>query len=143
MEDHEIHDNPDFDEIDKEIMQSIKEHPKKPEKAVTAFETDSSSESPSDEQKPSDDAESEFAGLEVNHGNDDSGNDDLILSLEDADDEIDKTFINVGGHKRLSDVEKSDSKDKSKSEKQQMGHDDEPHLNIKIEDLTSSKESRD
>ena len=64
------------------------------------------------------------------------------MSLEDADNEIDKTFINVGGHKRLSDVEKLDSKDKSKSEKQQMGHDDEPHLNIKIEDLASTNESR-
>lgn len=142
MEDHEIHDNPDFDEIDKEIMQSIKEHPKKPEKALTAFETGSSGESPSNEQTASKDVENGFTGLDVNHGNDDTGNDDLILSLEDADNEIDKTFINVGGHKRLSDVEKLDSKDKSKSEKQQMGHDDEPHLNIKIEDLASTNESR-
>lgn len=98
MLEHEKHDNPDFDEIDKEIMAELKQKKQ------------------SNDDKSSEQAENKGAAQ----------------TFFDDNAEIDNDLVNNGGHKTAKDIKQRDSDllRKGPSEKDEMGHDDKPHVNF-------------
>ena len=110
MLEHEVHDNPDFDEIDKSIMKEIKKRPKEENGSTT-----------------------------TSINNESNSNDSTYFDIDDADDEISRSLVNKGGHKTVKDIKQKNDlgllRSNKKSSEGELGHDEFPHPNIKFVDF--------